>query len=171
MSAKNGDNVVLPSENTPWYEGPTLLEHLESVPVAGADRDAPFRFPVQYVVRPRTDAHPDYRGYAGLVAAGTVRVGDEVAVLPDGQRTRVEGIDTFDGELEAAYAGQSVDPAPRRRPRHRPRRRCIAAPGAPEPVTEFDATARLAAREAAAARARGCCSSTARAPCRRSSAR
>ena len=91
LSAKKGDNVVLRSENTPWYEGPTLLEHLESVPVAGADHSAPLRFPVQYVVRPRTESHPDYRGYAGLVAAGTVRAGDEVMVLPDGQRTRVEG--------------------------------------------------------------------------------
>jgi sulfate adenylyltransferase subunit 1 len=139
LSAKRGDNVVLASGNTPWYEGPTLLEHLESVPVEGADHDAPFRFPVQYVVRPRTESHPDYRGYAGLVAAGTVRVGDEVAVLPDGQRTRVEGIDTFDGELDAARAGQSVvlrlaDDL------GIARGALLAAPGAPEPVTEFDAT-------------------------------
>jgi len=139
VSAKQGDNVVLPSGNTPWYEGPTLLDHLEAVPVEGADHDAPLRFPVQYVVRPRTDAHPDYRGYAGLVAAGTVRVGDEVDVLPDGQRTRVEGIDTFDGELRAAHVGQSVvlrladDLGVARGT-------LLAAPGAPEPVTEFDAT-------------------------------
>ena len=139
LSAKKGDNVVLSSENTPWYEGPTLLEHLESVPVAGADHAAPFRFPVQYVVRPRTDAHPDYRGYAGLVAAGTVHVGDEVAVLPDGQRTRVEGIDTFDGELETAHVGQSVvlrladDLGVARGA-------LLAVPGGAEPVTEFDAT-------------------------------
>ncbi|MEJ2889787.1 sulfate adenylyltransferase subunit 1 [Actinomycetospora aeridis] len=139
LSAKKGDNVVLPSGNTPWYEGPTLLEHLESVPVEGADHTAPFRFPVQYVVRPRTESHPDYRGYAGRVAAGTLRVGDEVAVLPDGQRTRVEGIDTADGELEAAHDGQSVvvrlaDDL------GIARGAVLAAPGGPEPVTEFDAT-------------------------------
>lgn len=139
VSAKQGDNVVLRSGSTPWYEGPTLLEHLESVPVDGADHDAPFRFPVQTVVRPRTETHPDYRGYAGLVAAGTVRVGDEVDVLPDGQRTRVEGIDTFDGGLEAAHAGQSVvlrlaDDL------GIARGALLAAPGAPEPVTEVDAT-------------------------------
>jgi sulfate adenylyltransferase subunit 1 len=139
LSAKKGDNVVLRSENTPWYEGPTLLEHLESVPVAGADHSAPLRFPVQYVVRPRTESHPDYRGYAGLIAAGTVRAGDEVMVLPDGQRTQVEGIDTFDGELDAAHDGQSVvlrlaDDL------GIARGAVIAAPGAPEPVTEFDAT-------------------------------
>ncbi|MDF2977924.1 MAG: sulfate adenylyltransferase [Actinomycetospora sp.] len=139
LSAKKGDNVVLSSENMPWYEGPTLLEHLESVPVEGADHGAPFRFPVQYVVRPRTDDHPDYRGYAGLVAAGTVRVGDEIAVLPDGHRTRVEGIDTFDGELESAHVGQSVvlrladDLGVARGS-------LLAAPGGAEPVTEFDAT-------------------------------
>jgi sulfate adenylyltransferase subunit 1 len=139
VSAKKGDNVVLASENTPWYEGPTLLDHLESVPVESADHDAPFRFPVQTVIRPRTESHPDYRGYAGLVSAGTVRVGDEVTVLPDGQRSRVEGIDTFDGELDAAYDGQSVilrlaDDL------GIARGAVIAAPGAPEPVTEFDAT-------------------------------
>ena len=139
VSAKKGDNVVLSSDNTPWYDGPTLLEHLETVPVEGADHDAPFRFPVQYVVRPRTDEHPDYRGYAGLVAAGTVRVGDEIAVLPDGQRTRVAGIDTFDGPLASAHEGQSVvlrledDLGVARGA-------LLAAPGGPEPVTEFDAT-------------------------------
>jgi sulfate adenylyltransferase subunit 1 len=94
---------------------------------------------VQYVVRPRTESHPDYRGYAGLVAAGTVRVGDEVTVLPDGQRTRVEGIDVYEGTRETAHAGQSVvlrladDLGVARGT-------LLAAPGAPEPVAEFDAT-------------------------------
>lgn len=139
VSARDGDNVVLPSERTPWYDGPTLLSHLETVPVEGPDHDAPFRFPVQYVVRPRTAEHPDYRGYAGLVAAGGVRVGDDVTVLPEGHRTRVEGIDTFDGTLETATAGQSVvlrladDLGVARGA-------VLAAPGGPEPVTEFDAT-------------------------------
>jgi sulfate adenylyltransferase subunit 1 len=140
VSAKLGDNVVLPSEKTPWYEGPTLLEHLESVPVVGPDRDASFRFPVQYVVRPRTDAHPDYRGYAGLVAAGTLRVGDEVAVLPDGHRTRVEGIDTYDGALDVAHAGDSV--VVRLADDLGVARGALLAEAdqAPEPVSEFDAT-------------------------------
>ncbi|MFE9746045.1 sulfate adenylyltransferase subunit 1 [Saccharothrix saharensis] len=108
VSALAGDNVVERSTRTPWYSGPTLLEHLESVPVEPDAHDAPFRFPVQYVIRPRTAEHPDYRGYAGQVAAGTVRVGDEIAVLPAGLRSTVTGIDTADGPLPAASAGQSV---------------------------------------------------------------
>ncbi|MFI9814923.1 sulfate adenylyltransferase subunit 1 [Saccharothrix variisporea] len=108
VSALVGDNVVERSDKTPWYSGPTLLEHLETVPVEPDPHDAPFRFPVQYVIRPRTAEYPDYRGYAGQVAAGTVRVGDEVEVLPGGLRSTVEKIDTFDGPLEEAAAGQSV---------------------------------------------------------------
>ncbi|MBP2334252.1 sulfate adenylyltransferase subunit 1 [Saccharothrix coeruleofusca] len=108
VSALAGDNVVERSANTPWYSGPTLLEHLETVPVEPDPHDAPFRFPVQYVIRPRTPEHPDYRGYAGQVASGTVRVGDEIAVLPGGLRSTVERIDTADGPLAEAVAGQSV---------------------------------------------------------------
>jgi sulfate adenylyltransferase subunit 1 len=108
VSALRGDNVVEHSSHTPWYKGPTLLDHLETVPVEQDPHEAPFRFPVQYVIRPRTPAHPDYRGYAGQVAAGTVRPGDEVVVLPAGLRTRVERIDTHDGELTEAAAGRSV---------------------------------------------------------------
>jgi sulfate adenylyltransferase subunit 1 len=108
VSALRGDNVVEHSPHTPWYKGPTLLDHLETVPVEQDPHGAPFRFPVQYVIRPRTEAHPDYRGYAGQVAAGTVRPGDEVVVLPAGLRTRVERIDTPDGELTEAVAGRSV---------------------------------------------------------------
>jgi sulfate adenylyltransferase subunit 1 len=108
VSALAGDNVVERSENTPWYTGPTLLEHLEHVPVEPDPHDAPFRFPVQYVIRPRTPEYPDYRGYAGQVAAGTVRVGDEVVVLPAGLRSTVDKIDTPDGELPEATAGRSV---------------------------------------------------------------
>src|SRR5687767_4098103 len=108
VSALAGDNVVEKSANTPWYEGPTLLEHLENVPVEPDPHDAPFRFPVQYVIRPRTAEHLDYRGYAGLVAAGTVKPGDEIVVLPSGRRTTVTKIDTADGELAEARAGQSV---------------------------------------------------------------
>ncbi|MDQ2585925.1 sulfate adenylyltransferase subunit 1 [Saccharothrix yanglingensis] len=140
VSALAGDNVVERSARTPWYSGPTLLEHLETVPVESDPHDAPFRFPVQYVIRPRTPEHPDYRGYAGQVAAGTVRVGDEVAVLPGGLRTTVTGIDTADGPLGEAAAGRSVtlllahdvDVS---------RGDLIAAAAAPPTVTdEFDAT-------------------------------
>ncbi len=108
VSALRGDNVVEHSSHTPWYAGPTLLDHLETVPVEQDPHGAPFRFPVQYVIRPRTEEHPDYRGYAGQVAAGTVRPGDEVVVLPAGLRTTVERIDTHDGELTEAAAGRSV---------------------------------------------------------------
>ncbi|HEY3709050.1 MAG TPA: GTP-binding protein [Amycolatopsis sp.] len=108
VSALQGDNVATTSGRTPWYTGPTLLEHLENVPVAPDPHEAAFRFPVQYVIRPRTAEYPDYRGYAGQIAAGTVRPGDEIVVLPQGLRTRVEGIDTADGPLAEAGAGTSV---------------------------------------------------------------
>ncbi|MEJ8279329.1 sulfate adenylyltransferase subunit 1 [Pseudonocardia spirodelae] len=119
VSALVGDNVAFRSERTPWYTGPTLLEHLESVPVEGPDAGAPFRMPVQYVIRPRHgggsrsadaslgDLH-DYRGYAGQVASGTVRPGDEVVVLPEGHRTTVSEVRTADGPLGAAGAGLSI---------------------------------------------------------------
>jgi sulfate adenylyltransferase subunit 1 len=108
VSALVGDNVVDRSPRTPWYVGPTLLEHLETVPVEPDPHEAPFRFPVQYVIRPRTAEHPDYRGYAGQIAAGTVTAGQEVVVLPAGLRTTIARIDTPDGPLAEARAGQSV---------------------------------------------------------------
>ncbi|MFC0113272.1 sulfate adenylyltransferase subunit 1 [Kibdelosporangium aridum] len=108
VSALVGDNVVERSANTPWYTGPTLLEHLESVPVEPDPHHVPFRFPVQYVIRPRTPEYPDYRGYAGQIAAGTITPGEEIVVLPSGSRALVERIDTPDGELTEATAGQSV---------------------------------------------------------------
>jgi sulfate adenylyltransferase subunit 1 len=108
LSALDGDNVVERSARTPWYDGPTLLEHLEAVPVLRDPASEQFRFPVQVVIRPRTPEHPDYRGYAGRVASGVVRVGDEVTVHPSGRSSRVVGIDTFDGPLEQAHAPQSV---------------------------------------------------------------
>src|SRR3954471_10896752 len=113
LSALVGDNVVERSERTPWYDGPTLLGHLESVPVVGPDVNAPFRMPVQYVIRPRSgagsreDLH-DYRGYAGQVASGTVSPGDELVVLPQGLRTTVASVETADGPLDVAGAGRSV---------------------------------------------------------------
>ncbi|SHF42749.1 sulfate adenylyltransferase subunit 1 [Streptoalloteichus hindustanus] len=108
VSALLGDNVVERSGHTPWYDGPTLLEHLETVPVREDPDDAPFRFPVQYVIRPRTAEHPDYRGYAGQVASGVVRPGQEITLYPSGLRSRVTRIDTPDGPLAEARAGQSV---------------------------------------------------------------
>ncbi|AUS80049.1 sulfate adenylyltransferase [Actinoalloteichus sp. AHMU CJ021] len=108
VSALVGDNVARPSTATPWYAGPTLLELLETTPVATDHRDAPFRFPVQYVIRPRTPEHPDYRGYAGQVASGTVRPGDRVTVSPAGLTSTVARIDTADGPLPHAVPGQSV---------------------------------------------------------------
>ena len=109
ISALSGDNVVHRSAHAPWYEGPPLLEHLEQVHVErdhGEER--PARLPVQFVIRPTSTARPDYRGYAGTVASGRLRVGDEVVVLPSGRRTTVAGIDTADGELEQAVARQAV---------------------------------------------------------------
>jgi sulfate adenylyltransferase subunit 1 len=108
VSALQGDNVVDRSEQTPWYDGPTLLEHLEAVPVGDDPAAQPLRFPVQYVLRPQTDAHHDFRGYAGKIAHGVVRVGDPVVVLPSGRTTTVAAIDGLDGPLEEAFSPQSV---------------------------------------------------------------
>ncbi|MEY9905837.1 sulfate adenylyltransferase subunit 1 [Catenulispora sp. MAP12-49] len=108
VSALVGDNVVEPSPRTPWYAGPTLLRHLETVPVEPEAQDAPLRFPVQYVIRPRTSEHPEYRGYAGQIAGGTATVGQEVVVLPAGHRSTLIGIDTMDGPLSEAGVGRSV---------------------------------------------------------------
>jgi sulfate adenylyltransferase subunit 1 (EFTu-like GTPase family) len=104
ISALKGDNVVDRTEAMSWYDGPTLLEHLESVELTG-DRSPSRRFPVQWVVRPMADEHHDYRGYAGQVAGGEWRAGDEVVVLPSGLRSTVAQIDGADGE---AVTGQSV---------------------------------------------------------------
>jgi sulfate adenylyltransferase subunit 1 len=105
VSALVGDNVVDRSSRTPWYTGPTLLGHLESVPVTGPEVSAPFRMPVQYVIR---DGATDYRGYAGQIAAGTIAPGDALVVLPGGAHTTVTSVDTADGPLPAAGAGRSV---------------------------------------------------------------
>jgi sulfate adenylyltransferase large subunit len=107
MSALEGDNVVDRSEQMPWYEGPTLLELLENVEVAyDHPYDTPARFPVQWVIRPATDT--DYRGYAGQLASGALRKGEELVVLPGGRRTRIKAIDTYDGELDEALAPMSL---------------------------------------------------------------
>jgi bifunctional enzyme CysN/CysC len=109
ISALDGDNVVDRSQEMSWYEGPTLLELLEGVEVAyDHPYDTPARFPVQWVIRPANQAGSDYRGYAGQLASGSLKRGDEVIVLPSGQRTRIAAIDTFDGELEEALAPMSL---------------------------------------------------------------
>ncbi|MGK4583880.1 sulfate adenylyltransferase subunit 1 [Kitasatospora sp. HPMI-4] len=108
ISALAGDNVVEPSAHMDWYGGPTLLEHLETVPVGSDPSREPTRFPVQYVIRPQTEEHPDYRGYAGQLASGVLRVGDPVTVLPSGHTTTVAGIDALGGPTDVAWAPQSV---------------------------------------------------------------
>jgi sulfate adenylyltransferase subunit 1 len=108
VSALKGDNVVDRTEAMPWYDGPTLLEYLETVELAGDRNHDDRRFPVQWVVRPMADSHHDYRGYAGQIAGGDWHPGDEVVVLPSGLRSRVAAIDSIDGELAEALPGQSV---------------------------------------------------------------
>jgi bifunctional enzyme CysN/CysC len=108
ISALKGDNVVDRTDAMPWYGGPTLLEHLESIEPAGDLNVVDRRFPVQWVVRPMADEHHDYRGYAGQVAGGTWRAGDEVVVLPSGLRSTVAAVDTVDGPIDEAIPGQSV---------------------------------------------------------------
>jgi sulfate adenylyltransferase subunit 1 len=104
ISALAGDNVVRPSRNMHWFSGPSLLEHLETVPVYNRTRSTPFRFPVQRVVRP----DQTFRGYAGQIASGIVRAGDAILALPSGQRSRIKSIETFDGQIPEAVAPLSV---------------------------------------------------------------
>src|SRR6201999_3106343 len=108
MSALHGDNVVTKSDHTPWYEGPTLLSHLEEVYVA-ADRNlVDVRFPVQYVIRPQMHEHHDHRSYAGTVASGVMRPGDEVVVLPIGKATKIAAIDGPNGPVQEAFSPMAV---------------------------------------------------------------
>jgi bifunctional enzyme CysN/CysC len=108
MSALEGDNVVHRSDRMAWYEGPPLLYHLETVHVASDRNLIDSRFPVQWVIRPMTGEHHDYRSYAGKVASGVFRVGDEVAVLPSGETSTIASIDRYGDEVEEAYASMSV---------------------------------------------------------------
>ncbi len=108
ISALVGDNVVGRSERMPWYEGPSLLHHLENVHVASDRNLIDARFPVQYVVRPQSTRYPDYRGYAGTVAGGILKPGDDVVVLPSGFATRIAGIETADGPVDEAFPPMSV---------------------------------------------------------------
>jgi sulfate adenylyltransferase large subunit len=104
ISALDGDNVVHQSPRTPWYRGPALLEHLETVPIARDINLTDLRFPVQYVIRPNLD----FRGFAGQLASGVVHAGDAITVLPSGRTSRVKSIVTWEGELAAAFAPMSV---------------------------------------------------------------
>jgi sulfate adenylyltransferase large subunit len=104
ISALRGDNVVHASTLMPWFDGPSLLEYLETVEIGSTAVAAPFRMPVQYVIRP----NQDFRGYAGQIAAGAIRPGDEILAVPSGRRTHVRTISTFDGDLHLAQAPMSV---------------------------------------------------------------
>ncbi len=104
ISALRGDNITEPSSNTPWYSGPTLIDHLESIEIADDTRSRPFRMPVQWVNRPNLD----FRGFSGCIAGGTVRPGDRIRVLPSGLESTVSRIVTYDADLAEAVAGQSV---------------------------------------------------------------
>ncbi len=108
VSALHGDNVVDRSANMPWYEGASLLHHLEEVHIASDRNLIDCRFPVQYVIRPRDDAFHDYRGYAGQVASGTYKVGDDVVVLPSGFTSTIAAIETADGSMEEVVPPASV---------------------------------------------------------------
>ncbi len=108
ISALAGDNVVEPSAHMDWYGGPTVLEHLETVPTGHDPSTDPARFPVQYVIRPQSAEHPDYRGYAGQIASGVLRVGEPVTVLPSGRTSTIAGIDALGRTTDIAWAPQSV---------------------------------------------------------------
>lgn len=108
ISALRGDNVVDRSKNMTWYEGPTLMYYLENVHIASDHNFIDCRFPVQHVVRPYSDEYHDYRGYAGRLAGGIFKVGDDVMVLPSGFTSRIAKIDTFDGELQEAFPPMSI---------------------------------------------------------------
>ncbi|MEV0725317.1 sulfate adenylyltransferase subunit CysN [Micromonospora purpureochromogenes] len=108
ISALRGDNIVTRSENMPWYEGPSLLHHLERVHIASDRNLVDVRFPVQYVIRPQSTTVTDYRGYAGQVASGVLKPGDEVMVLPSGFTSRISSVETADGPVAEAFPPMSV---------------------------------------------------------------
>lgn len=104
ISALNGDNIIEPSVNTPWYNGPALLEYLETVEISDSASEAPFRMRVQWVNRPNLN----FRGFCGTIASGRIRAGDEIVVTSSGQSSRIARIITMDGDLEEAFAGQAI---------------------------------------------------------------
>ncbi len=108
ISALHGDNVVDKSEKMPWYQGPSLLYHLETVYIGAQENHVDARFPVQWVIRPQSDKYHDYRGYGGRVAGGVFKPGDHVTLLPSGFNSRIKAIDTYEGEVKEAYSPLSV---------------------------------------------------------------
>ncbi len=108
ISALHGDNVVNRSENMDWYQGETLLHTLETIHIGSDQNHIDCRFPVQTVIRPHSDEYHDYRGYAGRIAGGVFKPGDDVMVLPSGFTSKIKSVDTLDGPLEEAYAPMSV---------------------------------------------------------------
>src|SRR5205823_8693145 len=104
ISARHGDNVTERSARMPWYDGPALLEHLETVAVAASADAQPFRFPVQWVNRPSGD----FRGFSGTLAAGSIKPGDPVLVMGSGRQSRIKEVVTFDGALDRAVTGEAV---------------------------------------------------------------
>ncbi|MFI5496435.1 sulfate adenylyltransferase subunit CysN [Actinoplanes sp. NPDC051859] len=108
ISALEGDNIASRSEKSPWYEGPSLLHHLEHVHIASDRNLVDVRFPVQYVIRPQSTTVTDYRGYAGQVASGVLKPGDDVLVLPSGMTSKIAAIDTADGPVDEAFPPMSV---------------------------------------------------------------
>jgi bifunctional enzyme CysN/CysC len=108
VSALEGDNIATRSDKSPWYEGPSLLHHLEHVHIASDRNLVDVRFPVQYVIRPQSTVVTDYRGYAGQVASGVLKPGDDVMVLPSGLTTTIAAIDTADGPVDEAFPPMSV---------------------------------------------------------------
>ena len=108
ISALNGDNVVDRSENMDWYEGSTLMHLLENIHIGSDQNHVDCRFPVQFVVRPQSKDHPDYRGYAGRIEGGVFKPGDDITVLPSGFTSKIKSIDTFEGEVAEAFSPMSV---------------------------------------------------------------
>lgn len=108
VSALKGDNVAVPSSHMPWYRGSSLLHFLENAAVKNEQQEAPARMPVQWVIRPQTDALHDYRGYAGRILSGSFKVSDQVTVLPSGHSSVIERIEVFDRQPEEAVSGMSV---------------------------------------------------------------
>ena len=108
ISALHGDNVVDRSSNMKWYEGSTLMHLLENIHIGSDHNHVDCRFPVQYVIRPQSKEHPDYRGYSGRIEGGVFKSGDEITVLPSGFTSKIRSIDTFDGEINEAFSPMSV---------------------------------------------------------------
>lgn len=108
ISSLYGENVVTRTEKISWYKSQPLLEFLEEIELDTTDRKHPARFPVQYVIRPKTEQHHDFRGFAGTVASGSLHVGEEIVSLPNGQRSKIKSIEKFEQQLDAAHATESI---------------------------------------------------------------